>query len=180
MSGTPASAREAALDRAAPRRAQLEKALRDRLQRPRAPGAASPEVIDWPRIAPDPARRHEPFPLTDIQQAYWLGRNASFELGGVGIHGYFEVLCRGLDLPRLTAAWQRVVDRHDMMRAVVQQDGRQRILESVPAYEIATIDLRRQPAEVEAAWLAGRERMSYQVFARDLAAVRDRRAASEG
>ena len=30
-----------------------------------------------------PAARHEPFPLTDIQQAYWVGRSDAFELGNV-------------------------------------------------------------------------------------------------
>ena len=28
--------------------------------------------------------RYEAFPLTDIQQAYWLGRSGVFELGEVG------------------------------------------------------------------------------------------------
>src|SRR5687767_10285783 len=32
----------------------------------------------WPSVDPDPAKRHEPFPLTDIQQAYWIGRSSQF------------------------------------------------------------------------------------------------------
>jgi len=43
-----------------------------------------------PRIEPDPERRYEPFPTTDVQQAYWVGRHAAFEIGNVGNHGYIE------------------------------------------------------------------------------------------
>ncbi|MGC7260175.1 hypothetical protein RBA10_22565, partial [Mycobacteroides abscessus subsp. abscessus] len=43
-----------------------------------------------PVVRPDPAGRYEPFPLTDVQQAYWLGRTAS-TLGGVATHFYTEL-----------------------------------------------------------------------------------------
>ncbi|MEO0688243.1 MAG: phosphopantetheine-binding protein, partial [Cyanobacteria bacterium J06649_11] len=38
-----------------------------------------------PKLVPDLNQRYEPFPLTDIQQAYWIGRNQAFELGNVSI-----------------------------------------------------------------------------------------------
>src|SRR5258707_590198 len=74
-----------------------------------------PVESELPQIVPDPEHRYDPFPLTDIQQAYWLGRSAAFKLGGVGIHGYFELNCIDLDLERLNYAWQRTIERHDMM-----------------------------------------------------------------
>ena len=33
-----------------------------------------------PPIAPDLQHRYEPFPLTDIQHAYWVGMSGAFEL----------------------------------------------------------------------------------------------------
>ncbi|MGK5559456.1 hypothetical protein ACSNOI_48495, partial [Actinomadura kijaniata] len=41
-------------------------------------------------IVPDPGARFEPFPLTESQQALWIGRGGLVELGNVGCHGYFE------------------------------------------------------------------------------------------
>jgi len=81
------------------------------------------------------------FPLTDIQQAYLIGRTAELELGRVGCHAYREFESRDLDLPRLEEAWNRVVTRHPMLRSVMTETGRQRVLDSVPRYRIAERDL---------------------------------------
>src|SRR5689334_4977417 len=42
-------------------------------------------------LTPEPATRHEPFPLTDMQSAYILGRRELFAYGGVACHAYGEV-----------------------------------------------------------------------------------------
>ncbi|WP_159719014.1 type I polyketide synthase, partial [Geminicoccus flavidas] len=89
------------------------------------------------RIEPDPAHRYDPFPLTEIQQAYWIGRGDSLELGNVGCYLYTEVELRDVDLARLEQAWNQLVRRHDMLRAVILPDGRQQILKEVPPYRIA-------------------------------------------
>src|ERR1051325_9075098 len=135
-----------------------------RKEKVRTPVAA-PGESELPQIVSDPQHRHEPFPLTDIQQAYWVGRNSEFELGGVGIHGYFELDCIDVDLERLNQAWNRTVQRHDMMRAVILPDGRQVIQQDVPKYKFAVRDLRGRPQPVVAAELdALRQRMSHDVF----------------
>lgn len=127
--------------------------------------AVPPGESELPQIVPDPQHRHEPFPLTDIQQAYWVGRSSGFELGGVGIHGYFELDCLDVDLARLNEAWNRTIERHDMMRAVILPDGRQFIQPDVPKYKFAVNDLRGRPQDVVAAELdALRRRMSHNVF----------------
>jgi pyochelin synthetase len=121
-----------------------------------------------PTIVAAPEERYIPFPLTDIQQAYWAGRLEDVELGGVTTHRYFEIDCDGLDQERLNLAWQRVVDRHDMLRAIVSSDGRQRILKTVPPYRIKTLDLRRDdPDAVRSGLNAVRESMSHQVLPSD-------------
>ncbi|CAH0301736.1 non-ribosomal peptide synthetase [Roseomonas sp. CECT 9278] len=91
-------------------------------------------------LSPDAAAQHIPFPLTDVQQAYWIGRDSSFAVGGTAAHVYFEVDAQGLDLDRFEAAWNVVVQRHGMLRAVVGADGTQRILAQVPRYAIARHD----------------------------------------
>jgi amino acid adenylation domain-containing protein len=129
-----------------------------------APEQAADEPL--PRLEPAPAERHLPFPLTDIQQAYWVGRGAAIELGNVGCHFYYELEGEDLDVERLERAWQALVARHDMLRAIVQPDGYQRILASVPEYRLDLLDLRGLPAEqAEAALEERRRTMSHEVFA---------------
>jgi pyochelin synthetase len=91
---------------------------------------------------PDPEHRYDPFPLTDIQHAYWVGRHSGIELGGVATHFYMELERTGLDVARLEGSLRTVIDRHDMLRAVVDPDGQQRILAEVPPYELPVSDLR--------------------------------------
>ncbi|MFQ6029218.1 MAG: AMP-binding protein, partial [Dehalococcoidia bacterium] len=118
-----------------------------------------------PVIVPAPDERYLPFPLTDIQQAYWIGRGEAFELGNVGAHFYVEIDTPGLDLERLGLAWQRLIDRHDMLRAILLPDGQQKILEQVPPYQVENLDLRGQDPQVVASQLKTlRQRMSCQVF----------------
>jgi amino acid adenylation domain-containing protein len=105
-------------------------------------------------VTADPAHRYDPFPLTDIQHAYWVGRHTGVELGGVSCHWYLELDGEGLDLDRLEASLRRVIDRHDMLRAVVDADGRQRVLPQVAPYEIARADLRGLDPETRGAALA--------------------------
>ncbi|MCZ7434491.1 non-ribosomal peptide synthetase/type I polyketide synthase [Streptomyces sp. WMMC1477] len=104
---------------------------------PRADGEQLPAAV------PDPANLHEPFPLSEMQQAQWIGRMGSFQGGGVAAHVYWEVdLDEEVDVHRLESAWQKVVDRHDMLRAVIDDDGRQRILPDTGPYRFAVLDLR--------------------------------------
>ncbi|MBB1257455.1 non-ribosomal peptide synthetase [Streptomyces alkaliterrae] len=85
------------------------------------------------QVRPDPASAHEPFPLTEVQSAYLLGRRGAFEYGSVPCHAYGELEFPALDRDRLLTAWQQVVDRHDMLRVVIDYDGYQRVLEDPPA-----------------------------------------------
>ncbi|MGW3812159.1 TubC N-terminal docking domain-related protein, partial [Micromonospora sp. NPDC005113] len=93
-----------------------------------------------PTAVPHPEQRHEPFPLTDVQSAYLLGRGDGFAYGGVGCHGYGELTFTELDVDRLERAWHEVVARHDMLRAVVNRDGSQQVRPDVPAYRIEARD----------------------------------------
>ncbi|MCO5987221.1 amino acid adenylation domain-containing protein [Actinoallomurus spadix] len=111
-------------------------------------------------ITPDPRRAHEPFPLTDVQTAYLIGRRSGFTLGNVGTWHYSEFDGPAVDLERLTAAWRRLIQRHGMLRAVIEDDA-QRVLETVPEFRIGVRDV--DAAEAEQALAALRDEMSHQV-----------------
>jgi amino acid adenylation domain-containing protein len=119
-------------------------------------------------IISDPGKRYEPFPLTEVQQAYWLGRSDNFMLGNVATHSYFEFQSDRLDIKRLTHAWRALIERHDMLRAIITPDGMQKVLEKVPPYQIKVYDFQEMSAEkVEKQINAIRERMSHQVLPTD-------------
>lgn len=122
----------------------------------------------WSLPSSDPAAAYEPFPLTDIQRAYWVGRQQAFDLSEVSIHFYTEVDCESLDVDRLERAWNRVVARHDMLRAVVDDEGVQRVLAQVPDYKIVVSDLRAaSPKALHATLQTMRAQLSHQVHSSD-------------
>jgi pyochelin synthetase len=113
------------------------------------------------RVEPDRANRHAPFPLTDIQEAYWIGRSDLVSHGSVSAHTFQEIDLPDLDLERFVAAWRRLIERHEMLRAVVLEDGRQQILAEVPPFVPQRIDLRAASAEERSVRLgAERARLS--------------------
>ncbi|MDG9693357.1 amino acid adenylation domain-containing protein [Streptomyces sp. DH17] len=99
-----------------------------------------------PVLRGDPDNRHEPFPLTDVQAAYLIGRTDAYAYGGVGCHAYVELEYPDLDVDRVTSVWRELVQRHDMLRAVVHHDGYQRVLPDVPALPVGSDDLTALPA----------------------------------
>lgn len=87
-------------------------------------------------LVPDPETRYQPFPLTDVQGAYLLGRNTAFGYGGVACHVYLEVSYPLLSEACVTQAWDHLVARHDMLRATFDLSGSQQILPQVPSLAI--------------------------------------------
>ncbi|MYY07955.1 amino acid adenylation domain-containing protein [Streptomyces sp. SID4919] len=108
--------------------------------------------------------RYAPFPLTDTQRAYLLGRGDMFALGNVSTHAYFE-FDGDLDLERFATAWRLLVERHDMLRAVMLPDSmEQRVLPDAPPFVPDVVDLRRLSVAAREAELAAlRERLSHEV-----------------
>lgn len=86
------------------------------------------------QLAPGLAQRHEPFPLTDVQLAYLRGRAPGMPLGNIGTTYYLELSAESVDIDRWQQAWRRMIDRHDMLRVIVEGE-QQRILppEDLPA-----------------------------------------------
>lgn len=115
--------------------AGYEAQLSDLFNHPRlADFAATLRKTDVPVEQPfvhSPEDRYQPFALTDVQQAYLVGRQPGFALGGVGSHFFVEFEIADLDLTRLETVWNRLIARHDMLRAIVR-DGQQQVLEQTP------------------------------------------------
>ncbi|MFC0623429.1 amino acid adenylation domain-containing protein [Kribbella deserti] len=106
-------------------------------------------------LVADPDARFEPFPPTEVQRAYWLGRGEGFTLGNIGCHFYREYEVTELDIARLEAAVDQLVRRHDMLRAVFDAQGNQRVLAEVPPFKVEVIDTTAEGL---------REAASHQVF----------------
>ncbi|MGA5198100.1 non-ribosomal peptide synthetase [Streptomyces exfoliatus] len=135
--------------------------------------------VPLPDLTPRPERRHEPFPLTDIQQAYLIGRHKGLELGGISSQYYLEFDCPGLDVGRLTEALGKVVARHDALRTVVGPDRTQRVLpaDEVEPCLVRDTDLRgRTAAEQSAEVERIRVELTEQVLPVDRAPLLDARA----
>jgi amino acid adenylation domain-containing protein len=141
--------------------------LSGKIQNMLASGQTRP-VLNLSAIIPDAVDRYQPFPLTDIQQAYWLGRSSNFELGNIATHNYSEFEFTDLDFERFSAAFQRLIQRHDMLRAVVSSSGEQKILKEVQPYQIKFQDLREMTAaDAQAAIEQVRRTLSHQVLPLD-------------
>ncbi len=131
----------------------------------KTPVAASDNLI-----VPQPDGRFEPFPLTPIQHAYWLGRTDLIDYGGVACHVLFEwdKAYADFDLTRFEHAWNALITRHDMLRMVIDSDGRQRILQDTPWYRLPRNDLRELSPDQQQQRLQDiREDMSYRVLPTD-------------
>lgn len=88
-----------------------------------------------------PEERYEPFPLTDVQAAYLLGRKDVFEYGGTACHIYFELNYPDLEMHRVTETWNQLIARHDMLRAIMIEDGYQQVQEKTPWFEVEYQDI---------------------------------------
>ena len=130
--------------------------------------AASKRPTGLVPVYPDVLNRFEPFALTDLQQAYLIGRSEGIELGNISCHGYAEVDMENWDRERFQAALQKIIDRHEMLRCIVLPEGLQQILASTPPYEIKVNDLRNLDAAASDARLDSvRARMSHQIHPSD-------------
>jgi amino acid adenylation domain-containing protein len=111
-------------------------------------------------VVPDPAHRHDPFPLSDLQRAYIFGRNSALALGGIGCDVCVEFDQPQLDPKRLETVWNKLIARHEILRIAIIDDEHQRILPEVPWFKIPVIDLASAAAdEVDAALAVVREEM---------------------
>jgi acyl transferase domain-containing protein/thioesterase domain-containing protein len=140
--------------------------LADLLAAPTVAGLATLlQTRDATPAAPEPATvleaEPESFDLTRVQHAYWVGRDGGYRWGEVPCHFFLEYDCADLDLARYEQAWNQVITRHPMLRAIVDSHGQVRVLPGLPRYRIRTHDLRELPEDDRQRRLSAlRERIS--------------------
>ncbi|URZ07162.1 beta-ketoacyl synthase N-terminal-like domain-containing protein [Clostridium felsineum] len=118
-------------------------------------------------ITPDPSSMYDSFPITDIQMSYLLGRNDSFEMGGVAPQVYMEIET-SLDIKRLNRSLNKLIARHPMLRAVVDNNGTQHILEGELKYNIEITDISQMNnEEIEKYITEEREKVALKSFKAD-------------
>ncbi len=116
-------------------------------------------------ITVEPERCYEPFPMLDLQHAYWVGRGGKGLLDDVGPQIYFEYRCEHLDVPRLEHALRSLISRHEALRLVALPDGQLRVLPDVPEYIIEIEDLHDLTQEAcEIAFHKRRESVKHTLF----------------
>ncbi len=94
-----------------------------------------------PELVIDDEKRFDPFPLSGIQETYFIGRSGAYDLADIATQAYWETDAEYIDLERLDAAWNVVIARHDMLRMVLTDGQQQKILPSVPTYKVMFEDL---------------------------------------
>lgn len=115
----------------------------------------------------DSVNQFENFPLTDMQTAYFLGRNSDFDLGNVSEHYYLEIETTR-DIQKLEKSFNQLIKRHPMLRAILLDSVEQRVIEEVPYYSIAIEDTQLlSDTELEKKIADQRKQMSHQQFILD-------------
>lgn len=104
----------------------------------------------------------EKLSLTDVQYAYWVGRDERQALGGIGCHAYLEFDGKAVDQSRLRHAWAVVQQHHPMLRACFLNNGAQKILAKPYKGELKINDYSSmQEEEAQRAALSIRNRLSH-------------------
>ena len=105
-------------------------------------------------IVPDIKNRYERFPLNNVQVAYLSGRSNDLVLGGYGT-AFFSQTSGDYDCKKFTEALNKVIKRHDMLRAVIYDNGTQQILRpdevryEIPETDISMMDKAQQNEYLE-------------------------------
>ena len=119
-------------------------------------------------IRHDTESRYEPFPMTDIQRAYNTGRHAGYELGGTGCHSYVELRAPRLDRARLETAWHALIQRHDLLSAVVVAPDMLRVVPFEEGPVLKEHDLRgHDPQNPDEDYLSCRREMEDRTYSPD-------------
>lgn len=112
----------------------------------------------------DTEHLYEPFPISDVQLAYFMGRDEAFELGGTSTHAYGEIESK-LDMDLFNKSLQKVIERHPVLRSIILPNGTQKILKDIKEYYIDVIDYSFMTEEdFKEQVLKERERSSHHVF----------------
>ena len=107
-----------------------------------------------------------PFPLTEIQQAYWLGRFDQGD-GALSTHGYFEYDFVDTDFTheKFEQAFLSALNKHPMSRMKITSSGMQQFEPTQSSYRIPFYDFSRLNVDEQFDGISViRDQMSHQTF----------------
>ncbi len=107
----------------------------------------SGKKLDLPIHSRKEASCHKPFPLTDVQYAYWVGRRENQILGNIGCHAYLEFDGTDVNPVRLEKAWRSLQYHHPMLRARFLENGTQEVMDKPYQEKITIYDYREKSDE---------------------------------
>ncbi len=71
------------------------------------------------------------FPMTDLQQAFFIGRASTVALGNCASHSYTEILCHEYDKNKVVKVIETLVNRHAMLRCRFDELGNHHICTNI-------------------------------------------------
>ncbi len=109
--------------------------------------------------------KHEPFPLSDIQESFSVGKFIGREIDNVGCHVYFEIEEYNLDIRLLKETWNQLLQYHEMLQVVVLPNRTQQVLQHIPEYDFKVYDLRGEnTGSIAQHFNDIRDRMSHKLY----------------
>ena len=90
------------------------------------------------------------FPLSPIQKSYLVGRDETYDLGGINTHYYLELEMNSqINVEMLSKAWNTVIQKDDALRLIIFSNGRQKVLSNVPEYKIEEVTFATQAERLQ-------------------------------
>ncbi len=86
-----------------------------------------------------PERKWEAFPLSELQESYFVGRG-NHQSKELATNGYIEIECKEYGRDRLERALLKIINRHDMLRCSIDEDGMQQFHKELTSFEIEEVD----------------------------------------
>ncbi|CAF4209052.1 unnamed protein product, partial [Adineta steineri] len=118
-------------------------------------------------LVTDELSRYEPFPVTDIQLAYLVGREGVFDLGHVSAFAYYEYdFSSTFDIECFERALNRLIRRHEALRLIFPSHTEQKILKTVPYYTVSILNLDGVESP-QKQLIERREQLSHQILPAD-------------
>lgn len=101
--------------------------------------ASGGDVDSLPQAVPDLDNLYQPFPLSDLQVAFYLSNDAFMEFQ-VRPHYYMEDTHCDLDVERYQHAWNKALQRHKKELVLINDQEELQVIRSLPPLEIPIND----------------------------------------
>jgi pyochelin synthetase len=99
---------------------------------------------------------YDEFPLTDIQSSYLVGQDDLYKYGGTNCKIYSEFEFDELDHQKVQEAWAEVIRQNEMLHAVIESKGVQRVLKEYTVPEVKLTDISSMNEEETKKYLANK------------------------